>query len=254
MPGAASFLEAILSMSMAHRFYQLLWRHTWLDVKYKRAIYKKLCRYGEVPDHPFNKEFFGLRYQGNLNNSIEFSIFYFGAFEKPLLYFLGDTICNIKQQHTGDNRNAEGLRSCFCDIGANIGQHSLFVSRLVDQVHAFEPFDDVSARLEDHIALNQISNIKLHKIGLSDKTEQLTFYAPTGRNKGIGSFDASTREKSTVATGELSLVRGDEYFERNNILPVTLMKIDVEGFEKKVLSGLQQTITTQRPIIICEVS
>jgi hypothetical protein len=32
------------------------------------------------------------------------------------------------------------------------------------------------------------------------------------------------------------------------------MKIDVEGFEKRTLKGLRQTLIRQRPIIVCELS
>ena len=32
------------------------------------------------------------------------------------------------------------------------------------------------------------------------------------------------------------------------------MKIDVEGFEKRTLKGLSQTLKQQRPIIVCELS
>ncbi|MDA1370136.1 MAG: FkbM family methyltransferase [Proteobacteria bacterium] len=237
-------------MTAVNNFLKMLWRLPWLPARLKKAIYKKLSSSGAEPAFPFVKDFFGLRYEGNLNNSIEFSIYHYGAFEKPLLYFLGDTLGNIRRLLQKDNRR----QNCFCDIGANIGQHSLFMSRIADQVHAFEPFDKVSTRLQHHIGLNQIGNIALHKIGLSDVSERLQFYAPTGRNQGIGSFDASTVEKGNQAAGELSLVCGDEYFERHPIPGVDLVKIDVEGFERRVLAGLRQTLMRWRPIIVCEIN
>jgi FkbM family methyltransferase len=236
-------------MSLAHSFYRVLWRQSWLRPRLRKSVYKKLCARGDQPDFPFSKDFYGLRFEGNLNNSIEFSIYYYDAFEKPLLYFLGDTLHNINSSQPDSDR-----LTCFCDVGANIGQHSLFMSRLADQVHAFEPFAEVSNRLRRHIKLNQLENVELHRIGLSDATEKLTFYAPTGRNQGIGSFDASTTGKGNQAAGELALARGDEYFEEFPIGRVDLMKIDVEGFESKVLAGLEQTLQQYRPIIVCEVS
>ena len=237
-------------MTPGRNFFEMLWRLPWLPAGLKKAIYKKMLLYGAAPDSPFVKDFFGLRYEGNLHNSIEFSIYYHDAFEKPLLYLMGDTFCNIRRQAAEDSPR----QNCFCDIGANIGQHSLFMSRIADQVHAFEPFDNVSSRLQHHIALNQISNIQLHKIGLSDVTERLQFYAPTGRNQGIGSFDAGTVEKGNQAAGELSLVCGDAYFEQYPITGVDLVKIDVEGFERRVLAGLRQTLDRFRPITVCEIN
>ena len=190
-----------------------------------------------------------MRYEGNLNNSIEFNIFYYDAFEKPLLFFLRDTLLNMQELAGADENN-----TVFCDVGANIGQHSLFMSNFASTVHAFEPYPLVSKKLTHHIDLNNIKNISLHELGLSDKNQQLDFYAPTGRNQGIGSFDSNTTSKGNVAVGEYSLVRGDDYFNQSMIETVSLLKIDVEGFEKAVLSGLEATLKQQRPIIICEIS
>ena len=231
-----------------HKATRLLWRQPWLPPRYQRSLYKMLCERGEVLDVPFRTDFFGLRYEGNLNNNIEFNLYYFGAFEKALLFFLRDTLARIKHGKRG------GAASGFCDIGANIGQHSLFMSQIADRVDAFEPFPAVNARLEHHITLNRIGNIVLHKVGLSDASEQLPFFAPSGRNQGIGSFDESTTGKGNVYEDNYALIRGDDYFRRHRLPACDLIKIDVEGFEKKVIRGLRETLDTQRPILVCEVS
>lgn len=235
-------------MSLQIAFARLLWSNPLLNLKYKKSAYKVLSKKGEAPDAPFTCNFFGLNYEGNLNNNIEFSIFFYGAFEKPLLYFLRDTMGLIKKHP------ASSSISCFCDIGANIGQHSLYMSQYAAEVHSFEPFGEVSAKLEHQIALNSIENIHLHKVGLSDFTENLTFYAPTGSNQGIGSFDASTVSKGNAALGELALRNGDELFSELKIENLDLMKIDVEGFEKRTLTGLKETLVKHRPIMVCELS
>ncbi|MFK7864114.1 MAG: FkbM family methyltransferase [Pseudohongiellaceae bacterium] len=235
-------------MSIQTSLANFVWSAPWLGLKYKKSAYKALSKNGNPPDAPFSCNFFGLDYEGNLNNNIEFSIFYYGAFEKPLLYFLRDTLKNLKQNAS------QPSTTCFCDIGANIGQHSLFMSQCSENVHSFEPFDGVSAKLEHQIKLNGISNIQLHKVGLSDASEELTFYAPTGSNQGIGSFDANTVSKGNEALGKLTLRKGDELFNELEIQQIDLMKIDVEGFEKRTLTGLKQTLSDHRPIIVCEVS
>jgi len=234
-------------MNLAHGIFRFVWNQSWIGLRYKKAVYKRLCNYGEVPDAPFSTDFFGLQYKGNLNNSVEFALFYLGAFEKSLLFFLQDTMLNLKKSHGESPQN-------FIDIGANIGQHSLFMSLHADQVHSFEPYAAVSQKLERHIALNAISNIQLHKVGLSNKPEELDFFAPTGRNQGIGSFDAGTVSKGNTNLGKLALVCGDEYFASNALPDVDLLKIDVEGFEKNVLEGLQATLQTSRPIMVVEVT
>lgn len=234
-------------MHLLHGIYRFIWNQSWIDLRHKKAIYKRLCKYDDVPDAPFATDFFGLQYQGNLNNSVEFTLFYLGAFEKPLLFFLRDTMRGLKQSETEPTPT-------FFDIGANIGQHSLFMSLHADQVHSFEPYSAVSQKLERHIELNGINNIQLHKVGLSNQQEELDFYAPTGRNQGIGSFDAGTVSKGNRNLGKLALVRGDEYLQQHGLQDIGLLKIDVEGFEKNVISGLEATLRKSRPIIVLEVT
>ena len=234
-------------MKLLHRISRFVWNQKWIDLRHKKAIYKKLCSYGDVPDAPFATDFFGLTYQGNLNNSVEFTLYYRGAFEKPLLFFLRDTMLNLRQ-------SASGAAQSFFDIGANIGQHSLFMSLYADQVNSFEPYSVVSQKLERHVELNEIGNIQLHKVGLSNQQEELDFYAPTGRNQGIGSFDAGTVSKGNKNLGKLALVRGDDYLEQKALQEICLLKIDVEGFEKNVVEGLRNTLEKSRPVAVIEVT
>lgn len=224
-----------------------LWRQRWLPRQLRKLGYKRLGETGQAPDAPFTMDFFGLRYAGNLRNNVEFSMYFYGAFEKPLLYFMRDALSAME--------TASSSRSlCCCDIGANIGQHSLFLSRYAARVHAFEPFPEVSGRLKAHMTLNDIDNIVLHEVGLGERNERLPFYAPTGGNQGIGSFLDSSTSRGNSPIGELRVVRGDDYFPEQGIDAIHLIKIDVEGLEREVMIGLRQTLIEHRPLLICEIS
>ena len=230
-------------MSLSYSFYRFLWDHKWVPERFSRNLYKRLGKLGDAPDAPFVRDFFGLQYHGNLNCNIDFNIYYYGAFEKPLLFFLRDTM------------NRLGSSSpLFVDIGANVGQHSLFMAAHGSQVHSFEPFEPVRAQLQRQIAANNLQTITVHPLGLSNENTQLPFFAPTGNNVGIGSFDAGTTSKGNVSIGELELIRGDDYFASAGIERIDLMKIDVEGFEKLALEGLQQSLRSARPVIVCELT
>lgn len=231
-------------------FAQVFWPTAGLNLTWRKLLYRQLCKADMTPDYPFVTDFFGLKYQGNLNNSIEASILFYGAFEKPLLFFLRDVWFNL----SNDSSASDTTMHTFVDIGANLGQHSLFMSKLATQVIAFEPLSSASSRLKHHIALNKIENIYLNEFALSDQEEFLDFFAPTGRNQGIGSFDASTIIKGNIATDKLELIRGDHYFELNTHFNIRLIKIDVEGFEKKVIHGLSKTLCNYRPFLVCEIS
>ena len=226
-------------------FLEFLWKMAGNNPTWRKFLYRQLRRNGKVPDYAFSKDFYGLKYKGNLNNNIDANVFFYGAFEKPLLFFLRDTINAIK---------AEVPRPIFMDIGANVGQHSLFLSKFAWQVLAFEPYPKVNMQFKQQIAHNNISNIQIFENGLSDRRETLNYYAPTGNNEGIGSFDESSIGKGNTSYGKLELQEGDQVIESDSWKNIKLIKIDVEGFEKKVIKGLARTIEEERPVIVCEIT
>ena len=231
-------------MVTLNALYRLLWRcQRRLPKSLSRSLYKRMSRRGIAPDHTFVTDFYGVRYRGSLDNNIDFNVYYYGAFEKHVLHFLGDTITAIAPK--------DGV---FIDIGANVGQHSLYMQRLGRTVIAFEPWEPVRTRFERQIAANGIANIEVQPLGLSNDNSRLPFYAPSGDNAGVGSFDASSVGKGNLPVGELELVRGDDFFAARPDLKIDLVKIDVEGFEKFALQGLQATLTKNRPVVICELS
>ncbi len=230
-------------MASGEQCYRFLWNRKWVPRRLLRHLYKRLARRGAAPDIPFVADFFGLRYQGNLNNNIDFNIYFYGAFEKPLLFFLRDTFTKLP-----------GEQRVFVDIGANVGQHSLFMSAQGAQVHAFEPFRQVREQFMRQIEANGLQNISVHPLGLGNENTRLPFFAPTGTNAGIGSFDAGSVGKGNVSIGELQLARGDDYFSRHGIDRIDLLKIDVEGYEKLVLEGLRESLLRERPIVVCEMT
>ena len=227
------------------RILMILWKTAGISVTWRKLLYRRLRHCGEAPNYPFLIDFYGFTYRGNLNNTIEANIFFYGAFEKPLLFFLRDTLKTITK---------ETPKPIFMDVGANVGQHSLFVSKFASRVIAFEPYPKVSMQFRQHIEINQISNIDIFEYGLSDEAESLSYYAPTGSNEGIGSFDENTQSKGNKCYGKLELQRGDIAVEKGSWSGIKLIKIDVEGFEKKVIKGLRNTLKRERPIIVCEVT
>ena len=224
--------------------YRQLWRcQRRLPRSISRSLYKRMARRGIAPDHPFVTDFYGVNYEGMLSNNIDFNVYYYGAFEKHVLHFLGDTLKAVAPE-----------KGVFIDIGANVGQHSLYMQRLAGTVIAFEPWQPVRARFERQIAANGIGNIEVQPLGVSNDNSRLPFYAPSGSNAGVGSFDASSVDKGNLPAGELELVRGDDFFAARPELKIDLIKIDVEGFEKFALQGLQVTLAKNRPVVICELT
>src|SRR3990167_2666358 len=140
---------------------------------------KRDCTIFPALDRPieFLVDSYGYKYHGRSDNYIDAHILYCGAYEKPLLYFLRDVM---------RTKGADGI---FVDVGANTGQHSLFISQYSKEVHAFEPYPPVLARFRDMVASNGIQNIRLHPVGLGNQKAKLPFYEPPPDNLGTGSFD-----------------------------------------------------------------
>lgn len=184
----------------------------------------------------------GLRFRGNIVNYIDRLVYFCGAHEKYMLRFLRDYVRSLP--------SGEGVS--FLDIGANAGNHTLFMARLVGEVHAFEPYPRVRAQLEENIALNHLGNVKVYPFGLSDRDAVMPFYAGPENNLGAASFVAGHKSDNAYL-GDMQLKRGDDVTREAGIR-AAIIKADVEGFEKFVLEGLRDTMASDRPLVIVELS
>jgi FkbM family methyltransferase len=129
------------------------------------------------------------------------------------------------------------------DIGANIGNHALFLARKSSVVHAFEPNPTALRRLRRHIEINGVQNVVVHPVGLGEHDGTATYCEPAG-NLGAGSFVRGEGVKK-----ELSIRNADEAVADLGLTRVDFVKVDVEGMEESVFRGLQQTIHRFRPLI-----
>ncbi|MGM0576184.1 MAG: FkbM family methyltransferase [Myxococcota bacterium] len=197
-----------------------------------------------VTDRPvdFEVDFYGMTYTGNTRNWIDRHILYYGAYEKPILYFMRDVM-----------RSLAPRGGVFVDVGANTGQHSLFMSAYAETVHAFEPFERVLKRFREMIRANGVDNVVIHPVGLGDRDATIPFYGPAERNLGTGSFDDAMNVDNTYL-GDLEIVVGDEVFAEVGLERLDLLKMDIEGFEKAALAGLGDTLRAHRPVIVMELS
>lgn len=133
----------------------------------------------------------------------------------------------------------------FIDIGSNIGIYSYFFSRFFSNVDAFEPLQGISHRLN---ALKS-NNIKIHEIALSENSDQLEIHIPVDNGRQLDTL-ASLEKRSGKIIKQNVTVRSLDSFKYTD---VDLIKIDVEGHEKSVLLGAEETIYKCRPILIIEI-
>ncbi len=198
--------------------------------------------YLQEPGHvDFEKDFFGYKYPGNTSNLIDAEVYAFGAFERHILFVLRDLLKIYG--------SAETLQ--VLDVGANVGQHSLFLAQYARQVYAVEPYPPVLERMERLFAINNISNVQIRPVGYSDAPGNLPFFAPPDFNQGTGTFSAGQAGTQEVSQS-LPLVTGDEDLKSAGAIQV--IKIDIEGYEKLALAGLQKTLASNRPAVVMELN
>jgi len=117
----------------------------------------------------------------------------------------------------------------FIDIGANIGYHSLRISHFVNDVYAFEPSNSVNNLLKLNRKLYESTNIKISNLALSDTD-----------NNDVKAEDSSIW---THKEDEIKSITFDKYYTENPIRGKSyLLKIDVDGFEGKVIQGMKNFI------------
>ena len=134
--------------------------------------------------------------------------------------------------------------SCFVDIGANIGNHTLyFVNELsASNVISFEPVEETYWILEKNIEIHELGDkVELHKAGVSD-------HKANAKPAWYHMDNTGGTALSENETGEIFLVTLDSI----NLKNVYFIKIDVEGMEDKVLLGGIETIKEYHPYIMIE--
>jgi FkbM family methyltransferase len=139
------------------------------------------------------------------------------------------------------------LGGSFLDIGANIGNHTLYVAKFLraSRVVCIEPNPPAIAVLESNVWLNGLTRIVDGShlgIGLSDSAQASVAIKYSSRNLGGG--------RVVPGDGGIRLERADSLLAGQRF---DFIKIDVEGMEIAVLSGMSGLLATHRPKMFIEV-
>jgi FkbM family methyltransferase len=176
----------------------------------------------------------GITYELNLNELIDRSIYFKGCFE-PMA-----TAVMYKYVKFG---------MTVLDIGANIGCHTLLYAKLVGRsgkVIAFEPMKWAIAKLKRNMELNDFSNIIVEKVALSDVNDKRSVYF-----RSSYTLDDDSAPESEV-NEDVNFMTLDTYVESRRLNKIDFIKLDVDGFESKVIRGGLKTIRKFKPVIIME--
>lgn len=184
----------------------------------------------------------GIIYELDLNEQIDSAIYYDGYFEK----YTTNAINNLCKK---------GMT--VLDIGANIGCHTFRFAKLVGstgKVIAFEPTSWAFQKLKRNMELNDFTNVVLENIALSNENkddQEVRFFSswplhPSSYDK-IHSIHGGLDMRDVVR-----FVTLDDYVKRYGIKKIDFIKLDVDGYEYKVIQGAIETLKLHKPTMIIE--
>ncbi len=141
------------------------------------------------------------------------------------------------------------------DVGANFGHYALTLAQLLGEeglVIAFEPNPAAFELLAANARLNGYRNLVVEQAALGETNGALALITDT-ESPGGHSFSAAnvSREGEAVTVPVNAL---DDYLARQGVTRrLDLLKIDVQGFEAKVVRGAAKVLARDRPTVLCEI-
>lgn len=180
----------------------------------------------------------GMDIEVNPNDSIGGEIF------RQRIFDLGVSECAWRLLAPGDQA---------LDAGANIGYMTMLFAARVGKagvVHSFEPHPQVCAKLQRNVdRIHQRRNagrVVVHECALGDscgtaeliETDYFAINEGTAKIESAAEVDAPNVRRHSVPLKTLDSLFPTEAF--------ALLKIDVEGFEAKVLQGAERLLSSRR--------
>ncbi|MGP2435902.1 FkbM family methyltransferase [Streptomyces sp. JW3] len=138
----------------------------------------------------------------------------------------------------------------IADVGAHVGYFSM-IAALANpkaKVHAFEPVDEVHARLAVNLRLNNVQNVKRHQAGVSSEPGWAEISVRFAGNL-LSTGSSLEHAADDAQLKRIQLLTLDDMFGHTKL---DLVKIDVEGHEMSVLRGARQVFKRDRPTVMLE--
>ena len=205
----------------------------------------KLLRFCFHPDRQAETHlefpFFGVQYPGSTAYLVDWSAFFYGAYEIQWMKF-----CLSHLENPGAAQ--------MLDIGGNVGHHALWFAAHGCKVDTFEPNSRLWAEIETKAGAPGLKgSITLHRTAMGAVDETRSFNLPSGTNQGTGSFEHEPYNWEGEKT-DIRISAASDYIASLGIEHADLIKIDVEGFEIDVMEGLKDFLTASRPVLWVEIS
>ncbi|MCK9602794.1 MAG: FkbM family methyltransferase [Candidatus Omnitrophica bacterium] len=198
-----------------------------------------------LPSSPVKKAINGVVFEFDFSYDPAIKSMYIGGYEL-------DTVQALKKYiKKGDT---------VIDAGANIGYLSANIAGFVGktgQVHSFEPVPQYFARSKKLSMMNPEYKILVNQSALGDREGIVNIKVTSQRNIGFNTIvpGSMSNEKKIKEILQVPIGRLDDYIKEKSLDNISLIKIDVEGYEFPVLKGLSGYLDNAKryPVIICEI-
>ena len=149
-------------------------------------------------------------------------------------------------------REGGNLAKLVLDVGANIGNHSVFIGTFIaEHVLAIEPNPESVAQLQENLR-NNLENYTIHDCALGESSGQGRVHMPENATNNLGMAKVVTEEGGPIRVRSLDELIIERNESQELIMPVSGMKIDVEGMELFVLKGAFNTLQNDHPELFIE--
>jgi FkbM family methyltransferase len=138
------------------------------------------------------------------------------------------------------------------DVGAATGDFTVHAARQCPHgtVYAFEPLPDSFARLEEHVRLNGVTNVRVFPQAIAASEGALALYTVTGLSGQHRTAGDGSRASAPLVTVRATTLGAA--FERNGIARCDFLKIDCEGAEFEILLGMSPEVLSRIARIVLE--
>ncbi len=140
---------------------------------------------------------------------------------------------------------------------ANEGLYSLFASRRVGpsgRVISFEPSQREFQRLRNNIQLNGLDNVRAVQAALAEISGTVELNIADSAHAGQNTMGAFVYDVPSLRRERISAQTLDGFAAESGLTRLDVLKLDVEGAERRALEGSRRVLREMRPIILFEAS
>jgi FkbM family methyltransferase len=144
--------------------------------------------------------------------------------------------------------------SFVVDVGANIGEYTVLAASSTGpdgRILAVEPNVALHSRLFRTLEINSISNVQVLAMAAGSSETRGTLTVPPGAS-ALGTLRSIAGTGEPGASLAVSIRRLDDVLASEDRHRLSVVKVDVEGWELEVFRGARETLADAKPVIFYE--